>query len=221
MLVLEVPMNRPRLVLVLVLGFVLLGCGSGGGDDDDPPLGPQRDDDDLADDDDDLVGDDDTHGDDDDLADDDAHGDDDTQGDDDAHADWPSQMEHSARMDFYADVGWLDDCEIRFESLLVPAGGADECPQADRTYSGQYQYSINTCQEFLDMAGETLPDEGLYAVIFLSQNQREIFTRDADGVWGSLGVADRDPGVGHYLLHRQDEIESIGNLVTELTFNDL
>ncbi len=209
--------------LLVALGFVLLGCGTGGGGDD-PPQGPQRDDDDFAGDDDDLVGDDDVHGDDDTLGDDDVHGDDDTgttDDDDDAHADWPSQMEHSARMDFYADVGWLDDCEIRFESLLVPAGGADTCAQADRTYSGQYQYSVNTCQEFLDMAGETLPTEGLYGVIFLSQNQREIFTRDADGQWGSLGVADRDPGVGHYLLHRQDEIESIGVLATELTFNDL
>ncbi len=211
------------LFAVAVGTWLLPGCPGGDDDDRDPP-GPQDDDD--ASDDDDDDDDDDAHDPEvecDDGVDNDGDGQvdcDDSDCDGEFHCTWPDQMDHQARFEFYSDVGWLDDCEVRFESLLVETAQGDICPQCDLTYQGQYHYEINTCEEFLELAGVDMPDEGMYGVIFVDQNQREIFTRDTDMVWTSLGIAQKDPAVGHYLLQRQDDMESIGALNTELTFSD-
>jgi hypothetical protein len=217
------------LYTLLVLGaaaLLLPGCPPGGDDDRNPP-GPNGDDDDASDDDDDDDDDDDSHDPEvecDDGADNDGDGQIDCADSDCAdefHCTWPDQMEHQARFEFYSDVGWMDDCEVRFESLLIETGQGGVCTQCDLSYGGQYQYAINTCEEFLELAGVDMPDEGMYGVVFVSPNEREIFTRDADMVWTSLGIAQKDPAVGHYLLQRHDDIESIGTLNTELTFTDM
>jgi len=200
--------------------LALVGCPSG--DDDDGGPG----DDDAADDDD--------AGDDDAQADPETDCFDDEDNDHDGLVDcadsdcasefectWPGQMQHTARFEFYSDVAWLDDCETRFESHMVHTTAGDVCPHCDRTYEGQYQYSVNTCAEILELGGVDLPQEGMSGIVFIDENQREVHTRNTDGIWEAVGVATRDAQVGHYILERHDDVETFGALVTALTFTDL
>jgi hypothetical protein len=215
---------RFELLLPVVLALTLAACGN---DDDDQGPG---DDDDAS------------HGDDDDTGagDDDAGADPETDcfdGEDNDHdgqidcADsdcaaefectWPGQMQHQARFQFISESVLLDDCETRFESLLVKTTQGDVCAQCDRSYGGQYQYSVNTCADLLEAGGVDLPDQGMYGVVFVSDYEREIFTRNTEGQWEAVGIAAKDDGVGHYILSRHDDADGWGVLVTELTFTDL
>jgi hypothetical protein len=213
---------RIELLLPIVLALAMAGCPDG--DDDDQGPG---DDDDVSDDDD--VGDDDDQ-----QADPETDCFDGQDNDEDGLIDcadsdcaaefectWPGQMQHQARFQFFSESVLLDDCETRFESLMVKTTQGELCPMCDRTYEGQYQYSINSCADLLEAGGVDLPDEGRYGLVFISEYEREIFTRNTEGQWESVGVASRDDGVGHYILSRNDDADGWGILVTELTFTDL
>ncbi len=212
---------RSWALLVFLAGAALVACNAPAPDDDDSRPG----DDDAGDDDDDA-------GDDDDAVDPETACDDlvDNDGDqltdcedpdcaDVFHCTWPDAMEHAARFQFQSQVEWLESCETRFSSHLVHT--TDMAPQADRTYEGDFNYTVNSCADLLDAAGVDLPNHGAYGVRFLSEHEREIFSRDTEGNWGSVGVATWQSGVGHYLIARDDDTENIGSLHTELTFADL
>ena len=217
---------RIEMLLPVLLLLSPLGCPSGGEGDDDQGSG----DDDVSHGDDDDTG----GGDDDQQADPETECEDGQDNDNDNLIDcadpdcqgvfvctWPSQMQHQARFEFFSDSVWLEDCETRFESLLVKTTQGDVCTTCDRSYAGQYQYSVNTCADLLEAGGVDLPEEGMYGLIFVSEYEREIFTRNTEGVWESVGTALLDDGVGHYILSRHDDVESFGVLNTELVFTDL
>jgi len=218
---------RIELLLPILLVLSPLGCGSG--DDDQGP--PGGDDDDVGHNDDDDTG----PGDDDDQqADPEVDCQDGQDNDNDGLTDcadsdcetefvctWPSQMQHMAKFEFISSGAWPGDCETRFESLLVKTNQGDICTQCDRTFEGQYQYSVNTCADILELGGVDLPEEGMSGIVFLSENEREIFTRNTEGIWEAVGTAVLDSGVGHYILERQDDVESFGVLRTSMTFTDL
>ncbi len=215
------PLIRPWSVLPILLGVALVACSAPVDDDDSRP----GQDDDTGDDDtgDDDIGDDDTHPDPETACDDlvDNDGDqlvdcDDPDCADELHCTWPDAVEHAARFQFHSSVEWLDSCETRFTSYMVHA--SDLCPQADRSFEGDFDYSINSCEQILDAAGVDLPQHGAYGLVFASEHEWEIFSRDTEGTWGSAGTATWQSGVGHYLLMRDDDVESIGSLHTELTF---
>lgn len=217
-------MALPRSFLLLLLCGALVACNAPASDDDDG----RPDDDDTGDDDvgDDDVGDDDSNPDPetacDDLVDNDGDQLIDCEDPDCAqvfHCTWPDAMDHAARFQFHSDVEWLDSCETRFTSYMVHTG--DLCPQADRSFEGDFDYTVNSCQQILEAAGVDLPQHGFYGVAFLSEHEREIFSRDTEGNWGSAGIATWQSEVGHYLLARDDDVENIGSLHTELTFADL
>jgi hypothetical protein len=216
------PLFRSWPLLVFLAGAALVACNAPAPGDDDA-----RDDDDAGDDD---VGDDDVG--DDDVADPETACDDLVDNDGDQlidcedpdcaqvlHCTWPDAMEHSARFQFHSDVEWLESCETRFTSYMTHT--TDLCPQADRTFEGDFEYSINSCDQILELAGIDLPQHGAYGVVFLSEHEREVFGRDTEGVWGSVGTASWQSGVGHYLIARDDDVENIGSLHTEMTFADL
>ncbi len=133
---------------------------------------------------------------------------------------WPEAVDHNARFVFDSDVQWADDCETRFSGHLAVGTQIPPCPTCDRTFEGPYHYTINSCEDLLDLAGVDLPDYGAYGIVFVSEHQRDIWTRDTDGVWASLGLASWDPGVGHYALERVDTLQNVGTLTTTLTFAD-
>ena len=217
----------PFVLLITLLGW---GCSSpASGDDDDTHDGSGN-----------------GHGDDDDDDADDDAGDDDSQqgpetdctdGDDNDHdglvdcADsdcdaelactWPNEMDLQSRFEFISDVGFLDDCEVRFESLLVRKDSGNVCPSCDRTYEGQYQYSVNTCEEFFELGDIDLPDQGMFGLNFISLYERDVYTLNTETTtWDLVGTAAYNDQLGHYMLQRQDPVDVYGTLHTEMTFSD-
>lgn len=137
---------------------------------------------------------------------------------------WPNEMDHQGRFDFISESAFVDDCEVRLESLLVKmtSGG---CPDCDRTFEGQYQYSSNTCQDLFDAAGMDLPAEGMYGLNFLSHYERDVYTLNTDsGAWDFIGQAIYLDQLDHYMIERQEDLEwesiPVGTLFIELTFAD-
>jgi hypothetical protein len=133
---------------------------------------------------------------------------------------WPTAVDHNARFLFDSDVQWADDCETRFSGHLTEGTQIPPCPSSDRTFEGPYNYTINTCADLLDLAGVDLPDYGGYGITFVGTNQWEIWSRDVDGVWSSLGMANYNQQVGHFELERIDNMQGVGTLTTTLTFAD-
>jgi hypothetical protein len=133
---------------------------------------------------------------------------------------WPQALNHNARFVFVAQAQWLENCETRFSSHMTLGAQIGPCPSCDQTYEGPYNYSINSCADLLDMAGVDLPDYGAYGMIFVSDNQRDVWTRNTDGVWESLGMANYVQAIGHFELERVDNMQNIGTLTTTLTFSD-
>ena len=72
----------------------------------------------------------------------------------------------------------------------------------------------------LDLLGFDLPDFGAYGVVFMSESQREIFSRDEDLQWYSAGVASWDPAPQMYVLQRVEDAGGVGTLTITLTFDD-
>jgi len=138
---------------------------------------------------------------------------------------WPNEMDHQGRFDFISESAFVDDCEVRLESLLVKLTGGAGCPDCDRTFEGQYQYSTNTCQELFDAAGMALPSEGMYGIDFLSLYERDVYTFNPDGgTWDFVGQAVYVDQLDHYIIERSEDLEwesiPVGTLFIELTFAD-
>ena len=208
----------PRLLLLIVLTSTLsLACENGDDDDDGPP-GPQGDDDD----------DDTTAPDPETACQDGQDNDEDGLTDcDDPDCDavtectWPTQMDHRSSFAFTSEIGMVDDCETIYTSLLNEAVVLEPCPVCDRTYEGAFNYTVNSCEDILDFLGMDIPDEGGYGVIFISDQQWEIYSRDEDLQWYSAGIAEYNAQQDHYQLQRVDDIQSVGYITITLTYTDL
>ncbi len=211
-------MTRIAYLLLSSLLLVALSPGCETTDDDDGPPGPQGDDDD----DDTTAPDPETDCEDGVDNDEDGLTDcDDTDCDAVTHCTWPNQMDHHSSFAFESDIGLVDDCETIYTSSLTEAVELEPCQVCDRTYEGPFTYTVNTCEEILDFLGMDIPDHGGYGVVFLSDQQREIYSRDEELQWYSAGIAEYDAQQDHYRLQRVDEIQNVGHITITLTYTDL
>ena len=223
-----------RIALALALPLLLAACYG-------KPLPPDWDDDDSTGDDD--TGDDDTG--DDDTGDDDT-GDDDTGppgetdcGDDQDNdgdglidcADpdcevhplcvWPTSMEFDGSYDFTSGVEYLDDCQTRFDSLLVATEDEPLCPIADLTYAGNLQYSVDGCAEdVLELTGMGHPDDIRIGLVFISQDRRQVFRSTPDGDWADAGTAEFQQGQGLFRATLVLDLGATGTIQVEYEFVD-
>jgi hypothetical protein len=139
---------------------------------------------------------------------------------------WPHSVQHTASLHYdanaLAELAGYDDCDTQISSPMSDAGANPACPACDRTFTGLFTYTLDTCPTDPD---NPRPTSGAYGLVFVDTASRTVFGQDDAGSWVNLGVATDASGSGTYTLVRTDpvEVESFdaGTLQTTLTFTDL
>jgi hypothetical protein len=115
---------------------------------------------------------------------------------------WPDALDHTSRFQFDGntiecqvwgvDVDYdVPDCTTALTASLTELTGAQACQSCDRSYSGAFTYTQDTCSELL---GTTLPQSGAFGFVFVSETQRELWGQDEAGQWAFSSLVDSTDG---------------------------
>ncbi|MCB9777560.1 MAG: hypothetical protein H6742_03265 [Alphaproteobacteria bacterium] len=128
-------------------------------------------------------------------------------------------------IEFDVDV---DDCQTDASSNLRWIQDARACPECDRTYFGTLSYAVDSCSEMLETTPAT---EALFAFVFLSETERELYSQDpTSGTWYYLDTMTR--AEGRWTLSGSDSViadpddcdngdQNLGTLTITTSFRDL
>ena len=131
---------------------------------------------------------------------------------------WPTEVDILAN--FWLDFtiwGAPDDCAIEYLTT-APHNPAESCPGCDRVYCGNYNYTGNDTCPTGD--GFNRPPSGCTGLTFTSENSWQVWYRDGQGNWASMGQATNNGG--SYTVQAQETMNhpdygNIGTLTTTYT----
>ncbi len=84
----------------------------------------------------------------------------------------------------------IEDCQANATTELRWVESGPTCPTCDRTYSGVFTYSVETCSALIGVPAPTRVD---YGFVFVDPRTRELWSPDTAGTWvyvDTLGSAD-------------------------------
>jgi hypothetical protein len=115
---------------------------------------------------------------------------------------WPDAVDHTSRFQFDGntiecqvwgvDVDYdVPDCLTTLTAELSLLEGPQACPDCDRTFAGDLNYTQDSCSELL---GTTLPPSAAFGFVFVSASQRELWGQDEAGAWAFTSLVDSTDG---------------------------
>lgn len=121
----------------------------------------------------------------------------------------------------------IDDCSTEASGRLNMLEGPQACPDCDRSYSGPITYGTDTCSELLGVA--QAPDAS-FGLVFLAEDQRELWAPDEAGAWFPLVTLTRQDKL--WTNTTSEDIwadpedcdngdQNLGNLTVTVDFRDL
>lgn len=138
---------------------------------------------------------------------------------------WPVALTHTATLHFdantLAEFAGYNDCDTMISSTMTELLGAGACDSCDRSFEGNYVYTADDCPQ--DPA-DPRPTFGSYGIDFVDAQTRNVYGRDENGAWNSIGTAFDAGATGTFTLTRTDAVVvkgiDAGELDTTLTFTD-